>query len=179
MNAICPRPAVAPEIPPRPVVVHRDECVNVAFHDFGTVSVTGPRRAELANMVAALPKVLRQLGSVLAMLEERDGATAPHVIGLAEALEDAGINPHGTLEVEPMTHVTPADPAERFALMLRATADTLDDLLSDPKRLHTTPNPIRETLRDLSASIRAVLRENGRGASCVEERSTVSVSIDT
>lgn len=163
MNAIFAPPAIGPALLPRPVVVHRDECVNVAFEDFGTVSVTGARRAELAGMVAALPKVLHQLASVLAMLEERDGATAPHVIGLAEALEDAGINPHGTLEVEPMTHVTPADPAERFALMLRTTADTLDALLSDGKRLHSTPNAVRETLRDLSASIRAVLRENGHG----------------
>lgn len=167
MNAISPL-STETGIPPRPVVVHRDECVNVAFPGLGTVSVTGPRRAELSCMVAALPKVLRQLATVLSMLEERDGTAAPHVIGLAEALEEAGINMHASLEVEPMTVVTPADPAERFALMLSTTAAKLEELATD--RAHfRAPRALKDGLLDLSASIRAALRENGHGAGTIAE----------
>lgn len=149
-------------IPPRPITIHKADHAAVAFDGFGAVSVTGPRRAELAGMVAAMPLVLRQLAKIAQVLRDRDGATNPHVVDLENALAEAGICAATTHaeEVAPMSLVTPTSQLERFALLLGDVADKLDAILADRKALHSTPTPIRDALGDISSLIRAALKEN-------------------
>ncbi|CAO3372926.1 hypothetical protein [Azospirillum argentinense] len=149
-------------IPPRPVTIHKADHAAVAFDGFGTVSVTGPRRAELAGMVAAMPLVLRQLAKIAQVLRDRDGAANPHVMDLENVLAEAGICAAAPLseEVPPMSTVISSTPAERFALLLGDVADKLDAILADRKALHSTPTPIRDALGDISSLIRAALKEN-------------------
>ncbi|WP_448206502.1 hypothetical protein [Azospirillum sp. sgz302134] len=153
-------------IPPRPITIHKGDHAVVSFDGFGSVTTTGPRRAELAGMIAAMPLVLRQLAAITKILRERDGAANPHVIDLENALAEAGINPDAPFaeEVQPMSTVAPASTAERYALLLGNVADRLDAILSDRKALHSTPTPIRDALGDIVSLIRGALRENGSGA---------------
>ncbi|MFP5512558.1 MAG: hypothetical protein ACLGJC_05715 [Alphaproteobacteria bacterium] len=165
MTAMFSTVASAGTLPPRPVTIHKEGACTVAFEDFGSVSVTGPRRAELAGMISALPVVLRALASITTVLRERDGAASPHVAALEEALTEAGINPFATLEeAQPMTPVTPSSPMERYAALLGTIADRLDALLADKKGMYSTPTPVRDALADISTTIRRTLRENGTDA---------------
>lgn len=148
-------------IPARSLTIHKADACTVSFDGYGSASISGPRQAELAVMISALPMVLRSLAKVCGMLRDRDGTASPYVAELEATLMEAGINPDmPTEEEQPMSTVTPALPVERFAMLLSSIADTLDGLLADRKALHSTPMPVRDALADISTTIRRTLREN-------------------
>lgn len=172
MTAMHKPAALAGAIPPRPVTIHKGDHAAVTFDGYGTVTATGPRRAELAGMVAALPLILRQLAAVTQMLRQRDGNESPHVISLEDALAEAGITADAPIpsdEVPPMSMTEPASPAERFALLLATIAESLDGILADPKT-RTLYGPTKEALRNTSHTIRRVLRQNGYGPAGAPEQ---------
>jgi hypothetical protein len=157
-------------IPARSLTIHKADACTVSFDGYGSAAISGPRQAELAVMISALPMVLRSLAKVCGMLRDRDGAASPYVAELEATLMEAGINPDApTEEEQPMSTITPALPVERFAVLLANIADTLDGLLADKKGLHSTPNAIRDALADISTTIRRTLRENSAAGTNAEE----------
>lgn len=158
--------ALAPTgtIPARSLTIHKADACTVSFDGYGSASISGPRQADLAVMISALPMVLRSLAKVCGMLRDRDGTASPYVAELEATLMEAGINPDApTEEEQPMSSVTPSLPVERFASLLSGIADKLDGILSDKKGLHSTPTAVRDALGDISLTIRRTLRENPIG----------------
>lgn len=153
--------APAGTIPARSLTIHKADTLAVSFDGYGTATIDGPKRAELACMVSALPMVLRAVVRVAGILRDRDGKASPLVDELEAALAEAGINPDApTEEAQPMTPITPSTTAERYAFLLVTIADKLDAILADKKGLHSTPMPIRDTMAEISDSIRRTVKEN-------------------
>ena len=149
-------------IPPRPITIHKGDRCSITFDGFGLVEITGPRRADLAGMVSALPMVLKALASVTTAL--RTGSAMPDLYELEAVLAEAGIVPGSiaTRTVEDAVTDTASVQDGRFAGLLAAVAIKLDALLKDRANFRT-PRAMKDGLADAVRSIRETLEETGYG----------------
>jgi hypothetical protein len=149
--------------PPRPITIHQGDRCSITFDGFGLVEVTGPRRADLAGMVSALPMVLKALASVTTAL--RTGSAMPDLYELESVLAEAGIVPGriAASTLEDAVTDTASSQNDRFAGLLAAVALKLDALLKDRANFRT-PRAMKDGLAEAIRSIRETLAETGYGA---------------